>query len=142
MKYFLNIFLLSVFTNSMANQKIQIFDTSIRVNDNCQIEFNYNDTVQTYGFPFSKNGKCEFTTHSGTNIVHTEFINGMYILFIENNIKTQDKCYSEYSAFGISRQNTINVTNRIKKSGSCYQDKEIQSFKYFSKFLKPLTSIR
>lgn len=142
MKYFIILFLLSACTNSIANQKIQIFDTYVKIKNNCQIEFNYNNKIQTHALSFSNNGKCKLISHSGTNIIHTKFIGGMYILFIENNIKTENKCYSEYSAFGITKQNIINVTDRIKKSGSCYQDKEIQSFEYFSKLLKPLSSIR
>ena len=142
MKYIILPLLLSSCSNSVANQEVQIFDTSVKVTTNCQIEFNLKNKIQTYSHSFTKNGKCRLITHTGTNIAHTKFVRGMYILFIENNMKTENKCFSEYSAFGISKQNIVHATDRIKRSGSCNQDKEVQSFEYFSKLLKPLTSIR
>ena len=66
----------------------------------------------------------------------------MYIMFIENNIEEGDNCYSEYSALGIDKTNTVYTTDRIKRSGSCYQDKEVKSFEYFSVLLKPSFNLR
>lgn len=142
MKYIIISLLLSACTNTIANQEVLIFDTLVKVDKNCQIEFNFNNKIQTYNYSFTKNGKCKLITHAGTNIVHTKFVRGMYILFVENNMETENKCFSEYSAFGISKQNIVHTTDRIKRSGSCYQDKEVQSFEYFSALLKPLTNIR
>lgn len=138
MKYLIFSLLLSACTNSVANQDVRVFDTLVKVNANCQIEFNFKNEIKTYKHSFTDNGKCKLITHAGTNVVHTKFVKGMYVLFIENNIETESKCISEYSAFGISKTNIVHTTDRIKKSGSCYQDKEVQSFEYFSTFLKPL----
>jgi hypothetical protein len=138
MKYWLIPLLLTACTISTASQDIQIFDTTVKVDKNCHIEFRYKDKTQTHTYPFDKNGACELVKHAGTNIAHTQFIRGMYVLFVENNIKKEDQCFSEYSAFGISRKNTVHVTDRIKRSGSCHQDKEAQSFEYFSALLKPI----
>jgi len=142
MKYIIFPLLLSACTNIGANQEVIIFDTSVKLNTNCQIEFISNNKIKNHNYSFNKNGKCKLVTHAGTNVTHIKYVKGMYVLFVENNIKKGSKCFSEYSAFGISKQNIVHVTDRIKKSGSCYQDKEIQSFEYFSALLKPLNSIR
>jgi len=142
MKYIIIPLLLSACANSVANQDVLIFDTSVKVDTNCQMAFKHKDKTQPYKYSFTKNGKCKLVTHAGTNIAHIKFVRGMYIFYVENNIKTDDKCFSEYSAFGISKQNIVHVTDRIKISGSCNQDKEVQSFEYFSTLLKPLTSTR
>ncbi len=138
MKYIIFSLLLSACSSTIANQEVLIFNTLVKADANCQLEFNFNNKIQTYNFSFAKNGKCKLITHAGTNIVHTKFVRGMYIIFVENNIKTGNECSSEYSAFGISKQNIVHTTDRIKRSGSCYQDKEVQSFEYFSALLKPL----
>ena len=142
MKYFICLFLLSACSATKANQKINIYDVLINVDSSCQTEFISKSKTQIFSYSFNQRGKCRFITHSKTNVAHIQFVNGMYVLLVENNIKEGDECYSEYSAFGIDKESTVYTTDRIKKSGSCYQDKDAKAFEYFSALLKPSVNIR
>lgn len=139
MKYLALLMLLTACTATHANPEVTVFNTTVNLHDDCSVFFGSEGAIQSYSYPFSRHGDCRIVTHAGTNIAKTLYINGMYILFIENNIKENDNCSSEYSAFGISKDKSIHVTNRIKRSGSCYQGKEQVDFEYFSAFLWPLT---
>lgn len=138
MRYLAALALLTACTSTHAKPELTVFNTTINLNDDCSVSFGSEGNIQSYSYPFSKHGECRIVTHSGTNIVNTIYVNGMYILFIENNLRENNNCSSEYSAFGIAKEKSIHVTQRIKRSGSCNQDKEIVDFEYFSALLRPL----
>lgn len=123
--------------SSLAHkEQLNIFNLTISLNSDCQLQLDASEKHHSYSPKFSSKGECRIVSYSSTDIPHTKYINGAYILFIENNIKTASGCTSEYTAFGISKSNELLVTDLIKRSGSCYQDKELSSFEYYSARLK------
>lgn len=131
----LTVFLFSC--SSFAHKdSLTIFDNILRLDDGCQVNITTPQKQYNYSPKFNSAGECTIINHSSTDIPHLKYINGMYILFIENNITTESSCMSEYTAIGISKTNELFVTDLIKRSGSCYQDKELSAFEYFSAKLK------
>jgi hypothetical protein len=61
--------------------------------------------------------------HSKINRPHLEYINGMFVFFLDNNTVSENGCNSEYTRLGISNNNQIATTKRIKDSVSCHQNK-------------------
>lgn len=113
-----------------------IFDVSLSLDKHCNlVTTRFNETT-AYPLNFESVQHCRLVTHAGTDILHAVFINGGYIVFAENNHGDASECFSEYTAFSVSKSGSINTTDRVKKSGSCYQDKELMSFEYFSGLLK------
>ena len=99
MKYFIFILLLSTCSATKANLKINVCDILVSVDTNCKAEFFIKNEAKTFSFSFKKKGECRLITHSKTNVAHIQFVNGMYVLLVENNINGNDECYSEYSRF-------------------------------------------
>lgn len=124
--------------NIQANSQLIIFNTQIKITDNCQIEFNNENMISTHKPAFSKIGKCRIITHSRTNVEHIIYVNGMYIVLIENNIEENNRCTSEYTAVGVNKSNEVFITERINNSGSCNQGKDPSALASFSVKLKPL----
>lgn len=113
-----------------------ILGTALSLDVNCNLVAIHKGQSVTYPLNFESVQQCRLVTHSGTNISHTVFINGAYMLFVENNHTKNDNCFSEYTAFNVAENGVVSTTNLIKKSGSCYQDKELMAFEYFSSKLK------
>ncbi len=113
-----------------------ILRTALSLDANCHLVGRHKGQSVTYPLNFESVQKCRLVTHSGTNVMHTVFINGAYILFVENNHTNNDTCFSEYTAFNVAESGVVSTTKLIKKSGSCFQDKELMAFEYFSSKLK------
>ncbi|TEW51937.1 hypothetical protein [Psychromonas algicola] len=120
----------------------ELFDAKVSVDGLCYISINKADKNIVIQPNFSELGQCRLVTHAHTNILNIEYIAGSYLFFIENNIDSNNinnsHCNSEYTAIGISQELAVYTTSLIKKSGSCYQDKELVSFEYFSNKLTVL----
>ncbi|WP_344800269.1 hypothetical protein [Litoribacillus peritrichatus] len=132
MKKTLVCLLLSACSYAASNEIIRLFDTNIMMNSVCSLSFTKNETTASYSPVFSEQGDCRIVTHPESNVPHIEFINGMYIFFVENNLKLGNSCKSEYTAMGVTKTNEVRATRVIKKSSSCYQAREIQAYQYFS----------
>lgn len=123
--------------SSLAEKNtVNIFDSFLTLNNDCEIEVHNSQKQYRYTPKFNANGECRIISHSSTDIPHIKYINGVYILFIENNVTTSSGCSSEYTAVGISKDNKVLTTDLVKRNGSCYQDKEQISFEYFSAKIK------
>lgn len=131
-KLLIPLLFLSACSTVDAMQEITIFNTQIKVNASCDLEFVTDKVIRTYTPAFTNKGSCRMVSHSETNIPHIEYINGMYIFFIENNTSSENSCSSEFTALGITNDNQITSTKRIKSSLSCNQTKELKAFEYFS----------
>lgn len=118
---------------------IVIFDAHVNLSKDCKLLISAEGNVTEYRPPFASAGECRIVSHDGTNIPNIEFINGMYILFIESNYNTGQSCKSEYTAIALSKKLVLYTTAMIKNSNSCMQDQEIHSYEYFSVKLKPYT---
>jgi hypothetical protein len=123
----------SSFSNSSP---ITIFGARLLLNNSCELEFSGPHDKGSYSLPFKAIGKCRLVTHQHTNIPKTLYVNGMYLMFIENNLEKGGKCKSEHTAIGINNDGAIFVTSKVKRSSSCFQAKENIAFEYFSKLMK------
>lgn len=110
---------------------ILMFNSELNIS-NCSLTLTTNKTSISHTPIFTEAGECRLVTHDRTNIVNTHFINGKYIVFIENNLIKGDSCTSEYTAVGIGKNDTLFTSELIKRSGSCLQGKELNAFKYYS----------
>ncbi len=128
--------LLTACTQVHSNNAVQLFKVNIILNESCQIEASGSPKAVTHDFAFEPGGECRIVTHANTSIPITYFINGSYILFVEKNHQEEDSCYSEHTAIAIDKNQQLLTTPIIKKSGSCFQSKELSAFEYFSQKLK------
>jgi hypothetical protein len=128
--------LLTACTQVHSNNAVQLFEVSIVLNESCQIKANSSSKAVVHDFTFEPGGECRIVTHANTSIPITYFINGSYILFVEKNHPKGDSCYSEHTAIAIDKNQQLLTTPIIKKSGSCFQSKELSAFEYFSQNLK------
>ncbi len=115
-----------------ADHKLKVFDSTLSITSMCQLESEVNGIVTKYDFGFDKPKDCRIVTHPNTSSESIKFINGGYIAFIENNHVDQPRCYSEYTAIKVDSKNNIVVSPLVKRSGSCFQGKEMKDFQYFS----------
>jgi len=114
---------------------IKIFGAELILNNLCVLEYASPLDKGSYPLPFNTAGDCRLVTHQHTSIPNIQYVNGMYVMFIENNIKEGDKCRSEYTAVGVNNNGALFFTSKVKRSSSCFQSKENISFEYFSKFM-------
>lgn len=131
------VLLLTACTQAHSTNNLQIFDVNIVLDEKCQISLNTPSGSVSHNFKFESGGSCRIVTHANTTIPATHFINGSYILFVENNHKEGESCYSENTAFAINKNKQLLTTPIIKKSGSCFQSQEPNAFEYFSTKLTP-----
>ncbi|GHB66685.1 hypothetical protein GCM10008107_14950 [Psychrosphaera saromensis] len=127
---------LSGYVSASTSDSFSVFDTAINLDESCNIHITNKSGKSSVQSPFhtSVNAvkKCRIVTHPHTSIVNTKFINGGYIVFVENNHTELETCFSEYTAFQIMKTGEVNMAGLIKRSGSCFQSKEGQDFEYFS----------
>ena len=136
----LSLLALSLISIACANASDNvIFGAKVTLDDSCEISVSHNEQRLTFKPKFNNISNCRLVTHDETNIVNIKFVNGAYVFFIENNHTNGDKCSSEYTAVGLSKDLVLHTTAMIKNSLSCNQGQEIQSFEYFSAKLKPQT---
>lgn len=114
---------------------VTIFGAQLLLNNSCELEFSVPHDKGSYLLPFKVIGKCRLVTHQHTNIPKTLYVNGMYLMFIENNLEEDGKCKSEYTAIGVNNDGAIFLTSKVKRSSSCFQAKENIAFEYFSKHM-------
>lgn len=62
-----------------------IFDVSLSLDKHCNLVTTQFNETKAYPLNFESAQKCRLVTHAGTDILHTVFINGGYIVFAENN---------------------------------------------------------
>jgi hypothetical protein len=127
---------LSGYVSASTPDSFFVFDTKINLDESCNIHITNKSGESSLQSPFhtSVNAvkKCRIVTHPHTSIVNTKFINGGYIVFVENNHTELEICFSEYTAFQIMKTGEVNMAGLIKRSGSCFQSKEDQDFEYFA----------
>ena len=116
----------------------QLFGANISVNKLCNVTISKGNKISVVKPNFSGVGDCRLITLSQTNVLNTKYIAGSYLFFVENNLGNIEDCHSEYTAIGVSKELIISTTDFIKNSGSCYQDKDLLSFEYFSNKLTEL----
>jgi hypothetical protein len=134
----MRIFLLLLLTGCSSvsvSGPVKIFGAEITLNNSCAIEYSSSHKNSSYALPFKGAGDCRLVTHQHTNIPNIQYVNGMYLMFIENNINEGDKCRSEYTAIGVNNAGALLFSKKIKRSSSCFQSKENVSFEYFSNFM-------
>ncbi len=137
MKRIVVLLLLSGCSSISNGNQVSIFGTKLDLKPSCKIEFINDSNKGSYRVPFNNNGECRVVTHKHTDIPKIQYVNGMYVLFIESNTEENNDCRSEYSAVGVNNDGKLFVTDKVKRSSSCHQGKESKSFEYFSSFLKP-----
>lgn len=115
-----------------AGQSVKVFDSTLSLDNQCELVSEIDGTINNYNMGFKEPKNCRIITHQNTSAENIVFINGGYIAFIENNHDDLSTCYSEYTAIKIGKDNNITISPLIKKSGSCFQGKEIKDFEYFS----------
>lgn len=135
MKLLVFIFLFMVSGCSVAKEfdRFDVLNNKIYLNKNCNLVIS-NSKVNDYELKidFEAPKECRIVTHPNTSLISTHYINNGYILFVENNHVDVDECYSEYTAFKVEKNGNIKISPLIKKSGSCFQGREIKDFEYFS----------
>lgn len=120
---------------AVANENI-IFGGKLSLSKSCELSIDLNNLKLKHKPEFTNKEKCRLVTHDGTDIINIHYINGMYVLFIESNYEEGSNCLSEYTAIGFSKDQKLHTTKIIKKSRSCHQGQEAQSFEYFAVKLK------
>lgn len=135
------LFLLTACTQVHSNNAVQLFEVNIVLNESCQIKASSSSKAVVHDFTFEQGGECRIVTHANTSIPITYFINGSYILFVEKNHQEGDSCYSEHTAIAVDKNQQLLTTPIIKKSGSCFQSQELNTFEYFSQKLKPKKNV-
>ncbi len=138
MKRLFLFFLLSGCSSISNSSQLSIFDTKILLNEFCQIEVIKKSKKTLYPVPFKNPKTCRVISHEHTDVPNIKYVNGMYVLLVENNMEKGNNCHSEYTAVGVNNNGDLFTTARVKRSSACYQGKEAKSFEYFSSFLKPL----
>ncbi|BFM15604.1 hypothetical protein R50073_17870 [Maricurvus nonylphenolicus] len=127
--------LLATCSSIAFSQGVKVFDSQATLALSCNLTLVLAGTSELYTPKFSKIGDCRIVTQADTDIPSTHYINGMYVFFIENNITSENRCYSEYTAVGITNANELYTTDRVKRSGSCNASKEQHEFEYFAEKL-------
>lgn len=120
-----------VFAQAPDNIAFEAFGATVSLDEDCSVAVSGQPSIE---LPLSANGNgsCRFVTHANTSIVHTHFINGAYIFFVERNYNTLEGCISEHTAFAVQREGVVKTTDVVQKSGSCYQARELKDFEIFS----------
>jgi len=121
-----------LFAQIPASIAFKVFGATVSLDEDCSLAVSEQSSIE---LPLSANGSCRFVTHANTSIIHTHFINGAYIFFVEYNYDSLEGCISEYTAFGVQRGGIVKTTDMVQKSGSCYQARELKDFEIFSTYL-------
>lgn len=135
MRKILILLLLSACSTTGFSQGVKVFDSQATLAPTCDLTLELAGTSEVYTPKFSRIGDCRIVTKAETDIPSTHYIKGMYVFFIENNITSENRCYSEYTAVGITNSNELYITDRVKRSGSCNIPKELHEFEYFAEKL-------
>lgn len=115
---------------------VYAFGTNASLNDSCELQVTFGGKTTTHKFGFKSFEDCRLVTQSGTDVLHTIYINGAYVFIVENNFSKSQECHSTYTAFGIGRDGEFQTTPHVKRSGSCYRGLDDHEFEHFSHHLK------
>lgn len=135
MRVMLTTLLLSISIASQANT-LEVFESQVVLNEDCSITVQHDASKKTIEPNFTELGKCSLMNHGKTNIPKTLYVNGMYVLFIENRLETNDTCKSEATSFGIDKNNVLYHTDYVKSFSRCNLALEAKSFEIFSAKMK------
>lgn len=125
-------FCLSGCTLALEQPAFSVFNTTLSLDKDCNLHIKNKTNESTMVIAFEVYKNCRIVTHPHTTIVNAQFVNGGYIVFVENNHTDVDECFSEYTAFKVDKTGKVKVPDLIKKSGSCFQSRESKDFEYFS----------
>lgn len=112
------------------------FGTNATLSENCELNVTFDGKSTKHKFGFASFEDCRLVTQSGTDILHTLYVNGAYVFIVENNFNKFQECHSTYTAFGIGRDGEFQTTSHIKRSGSCFRGLDDNEFLHFSHYLK------
>ncbi|WP_163131022.1 hypothetical protein [Agarivorans sp. Alg241-V36] len=115
---------------------LEVFDSKVELQANCNLVVETDGITKTIEPAFSQEGQCSIMTHGKTNVPKTLYVNGMYVFFIENSLKSDSACKAQATSFGIDKQNNLYITDYIKSFSRCNLALEAKSFEIFSAKMK------
>ena len=115
---------------------LEVFESKVELLSNCTLIVEVNGEKQTIEPEFSQEGHCSIMTHGRTNVPKILYVNGMYVFFIENSLKSESSCNAQATSIGIDKQNNLYQTDYIKPFSRCDLALEAKSFEIFSSKMK------
>jgi hypothetical protein len=99
---------------------LRIFDLELNLRENCSLEVRRpGGTVEIKEFPFENKSKCVVLPVSETNIPRIELVRGDYVILIESQTQSDEKCRGELVGVAVSRNGKVGVGPRIQRTGAC-----------------------